>query len=379
VGAPTTLSPGATVEVFRREATAGVGRLLASRPWPSLDALTCASRYSLRIVLLALIEVQAGDARDLRRSFGFAPGPEAQILPPGALTWLADPYRAATKQRPWPALMWGQRRLVTESALERANWVISNLPPASKRIVFLGDDDLVAPLVAATAPKHDVVVCDIDPMVLSEAEAVATALSAQLTTRALDLSTPEATSELNADVVVADPFPSGDGSFEGFFWQAAGEALSTGGLLMSTLAPSHKPREYAKAAWDVLAALGFRPLSVAEDRCRYEVFPFELAKLERDFLTRLGQKPTIFHTKDTFVAELLSSHVRPVLPRFSYDEWQAATGEHYLTDFARRAGRGARLGDGDPAPAGIGEPTLEQLWKLAHQSWTRVTFRAAES
>lgn len=372
------LSPAAGVDAFRHEAIVHIDRLVANRTWPSLDALTCAARYSLRTVLLSLIEVEGDPDRDLQRCFSPALAPEPSDLPDRIPAWVADRYHEVTGRRPWPALMWGQRRLVTASALERASYVIGNLSPASRRIIFLGDDDQVSPLVAALASRHEVIVCDIDPMVLTEAEATADALSAQLTTCAIDLSSPGAAGELAADMVVADPFPSGDGSFERFFWQAAREALSAGGLLISTSAPSHKPRRYAKAAWDVLTELGFRRLGVVDDHCRYEVFSFELAKLERDFLAQLEQKPTIFHTKDTFVAERLPADLPADPPQFAYADWQAATAEHYLVDFARRAGGGARFDKCRATPLSGEEPSLDQLWRLAHQSWTRLSFRSTE-
>jgi branched-chain polyamine synthase A-like protein len=254
--------------------------------------------------------------------------------------------------------------------------VCTRLPDRDGRIVFLGDDDLVSPLVAALAPRHEVVVCDIDPIVLEESEAAAQTLNASLTTISVDFQDPQPAAELEAELAIADPFPSGDGAFEGFFWEVATRALVEDGRLISTISPSHKPRDYRQGALRALEDLEFELLETRADQSRYEVFDFELARLELRFLDHLGQTPGLSHTKDVFLAARRHGKPPGEPPPFTYSHWQEATEGHYLNSFARRAGGGARCGIREIADDDR-EPTLDELWELAHQSWTRPALERA--
>ncbi|HYH05732.1 MAG TPA: bis-aminopropyl spermidine synthase family protein [Thermoanaerobaculia bacterium] len=308
----------------------------------TLDRLVCAVRRPVRTVLLCvdwlaeLNLVAAGEpgTLDCLGAHVQAPAKRPQAAPCDEGGRISR-YIELASSREEPALLWGQRRLTPQSAVERALYIADQMRGPSGRIVFLGDDDLVSPLLAATAPGWTVTTIDIDSEVLSKAHQVASELGATVETRHADLSDFNEADGASYDIAVADPFPSGDGSFEALFWQRAAELLRRSGLLISTTSPSHKPIEYSRGALARLSDIGFALVDMRADFGRYEVFSFEFADYERQVLHRLGLRSTIAHTKSLFTATLTGAAAGDTAAHFDFGRWTEAAASHYLT---RQAG-----------------------------------------
>ena len=133
------------------------------------------------------------------------------------------------------------------------------------------------------------------------------------------------------EVVVADPFPTYDGSFETSFWAAARRALTWGGALVSTSDPSHKPLGYSAAAATALCRLGFDVVSRQPSSAHYETFEFDLTAWERALLEIFGSVSRISHTKTTFLARASRPSVlRPIADAHRLRQWSETWGSGYL-------------------------------------------------
>jgi hypothetical protein len=309
----------------------------------SLDSLVVKSRTQVRTVLLVirhlhrvgkvnvvdglLIPTDLAARRPSPRESHAPHHLSSQSLP----AW-RERYLDIAPDREEPALLWGQRRLIPESALDRAAYILSfeeNFMPRGDYL-FIGDDDLVSPLVAA-ASDCAVNVFDIDQAVLDRAERAARELGAELSASQVDLSAATTADVGEAAVVICDPFPSADGSFERMFWEKAAAYLRPEGILISTLAPSHKSEQYAQGALSVLPELGFQLMDLQADFGRYEVFEFEFVPAELELLRELGLQSTISHTKSLFAARRVEE-ARPAESRqLNFPGWSAAAQTHYLT------------------------------------------------
>jgi hypothetical protein len=201
-------------------------------------------------------------------------------------------------------------------------------------ITFLGDDDLVSPLVAAIAPQWNVHVIDIDVEVLNKADSVAGQLGAKIQVHHNDLASAIADSTLISDIAVGDPFPSGDGSFEGVFWDFAAHILQQPGVLITTVAPSHKPLDYSFGALQKLYDLGFCIKDLQENFGEYEVFNFEFLTYEQQILNAWGLEGNISHTKSLLAAQYnpkANIAIQPKSHSFDYQRWMWSAATHYLT------------------------------------------------
>jgi predicted methyltransferase len=310
-----------------------------------LDELVVASRRPVRTVLLGLAELI--DSGEVEVGSKIVAGAKKDVATPPAVPvrhWMASRgdgwdeifsrYLQAASKREVPSLLWGQRRLIPESAVERAHYILSWLEKSDGKIVFLGEDDLVSPLVAAAAPAAAVHVIDIDRGVLNTVQETARALDARVHTHHADLS--QAVLEHRADchLVVSDPWPSGDGSFEGVFWSHVAGILRPGGISISTVSPSHKPLGYEAGALKQLRVLGLCLLDLQADFGRYESFDFEFTPYETNILNRYGLKSNIHHTKSIVAARKISANgfsSEASAPALDFNRWSAAAMGHYLT------------------------------------------------
>lgn len=303
--------------------------ILSSVRTGNLDEIVVESRTPVRTALLILGYLNATGQLP-RPSASACCGPVATI--PARLTDLAtDRYLAAVANREKPGLLWGQRRLVPRSAIDRAEYVLhlaERCPPGGG-VVFLGDDDLVSPLVAV-ACERPIVVFDIDLAVVERAQDVARALGGQIRAYHSDLSNEIPELDDRTDIVVCDPFPSGDGSFEAMFWRVAAALLNSEGILVTTVAPSHKPEIYARGALRMLDLAGFTLLDLHANFGRYELFEFELVDLERHLLRRLRLNSTIAHTKSLLAARYDGAGALSA-PPLDFAQWTRAAYSHYLT------------------------------------------------
>mgnify|MGYP000880151160 CR=1 FL=1 len=291
------------------------------------DELVVRARLPVRTVLLA---VQA--ASDLGRFQHSSPkqAPDyvtqsrSGLLP----AMITTTYLQEVVSREEPVLLWGQRRLIPNSALERAHYILKWLPNKG-RAVFLGDDDAVSPLVAASSPQTNVDVLDIDSGVLSEAERIAKALGARITTQHVDLSEGQESNWGTADVVVCDPCPTADGAFEAMFWQSATRFLKPAGTLITTLAPSHKPREFSAGALAQLQRLGFCIYDLQAEYGKYEIFGFEFLPVEYNVLQKFNWVSHVSQTKSICAAKYVCD--TSYKPSFDFNKWVKFTNGHYLT------------------------------------------------
>lgn len=333
---------------FFRELRAHLHEVIRSDRITSLDDLVVRARRPVRTVLLMLgdlihrgqvradsdgITVNGGEV--LRKPMR----PNDRIgLEDSRLTDLAERYQEVAARREIPALLWGQRRLTPSSAVERGLYVMGWMERARGTVVFLGDDDLVSPFVAAGAPSWDVYVVDIDAAVLASAERAAAGLGAKLHVRHADLSQALLEHDGNCDIAVSDPFPSADGSFEHVFWSHAARILQPGGISITTINPSHKPPGYGDPALVRQQELGLALLDLRADFGRYESFDFEFTSYEQEILDKHGLFSTISQTKSLMAArKILASKDESKLKgnNFDFTDWTAATMGHYLT---RQAG-----------------------------------------
>lgn len=390
-------------EVFTSARARVTGAIVNNFPI-TLDSLVVKSRTQVRTVLLVIRHLQrAGKLKVVDgllvpadpaepRSSTHDSQASRQLSSQPLRAW-RERYLDIARHREEPALLWGQRRLTPESALERAAYILSFKEAFMPRedYLFMGDDDLVSPLVAA-ASDCAVNVFDIDQAVLDCAERAARELGSQLSARQVDLSVGAATDVGTAAVVICDPFPSADGSFERMFWETAAAYLRPKGILISTLAPSHKPEQYAQGALSVLSELGFQLMDLRADFGRYEVFEFEFVPVELELLRELGLQSTISHTKSLFAARRVGDAHRAESRQLNFAGWSAAAQAHYLTVQAgterqrliaeQRGPRGAGGGSDEAresdAESSIGSPGPTPDWfdlaLRAIESWERHRF-----
>jgi predicted methyltransferase len=310
----------------------------------SLDDLVVRSRRPVRTVLLMLNEfMRSGEIRlvdqgiELRRDASTAPYGKSISLSNRsrfALGELATRYLSSAGSREAPALLWSQRRLIPSSSIDRCGYILQWLVRPTGSIIFFGDDDLVSPLLAAAAPGWKVHVVDIDRAVLDKAEQIAKDLGGRLTTHHSDLSALDATWADSYDVVVSDPFPSGDGSFETMFWGQAARVLQLGGVSVTTIAPSHKPLEYSSCSISRQTELGFYLMDIQADFGLYESFEFEFTAFECGILERARQSSTVSQTKSIMAARKLhkqSLRIAEAQKDFDFTRWMESTLGHYLT------------------------------------------------
>jgi len=294
----------------------------------SLDELVVRSRLPVRTVLLAanaLDQSQPVDRPPQDLSPLVTTGAPKSALP----TEVVTAYANHCSHREEPVLLWGQRRLTLDSAIERACYVLQWLPRKRGRIVFLGDDDAVSPLVAAAAPAYEVEVLDIDRGVLVHVDNAARAIGATLTTINADVSHARNELRRGAEMVICDPCPTSDGSFEAMFWSEASALLQPRGLLVTTFAPSHKPLAFSFGALSQLSRTGFSLRDSRPDFGKYEVFPFEFLPAERTLLQRFHWTSQISQTKSLCAAEKTSDSATAT--PFDFQQWMNEIGGHYLT------------------------------------------------
>lgn len=72
----------------------------------------------------------------------------------------------ARLSRDAPEVRYGQLRASARSSAARVAWLVRDLPPIGRSVLFLGDDDLTSVLLAASI-SGDVTVLDADPRVLT--------------------------------------------------------------------------------------------------------------------------------------------------------------------------------------------------------------------
>jgi Branched-chain polyamine synthase A C-terminal domain len=322
---------------LRRDVEQSVRR----RPHLTLDEVVVESRRPVRTALLMLQRLlHEGQIRALGGRLSGTSGNggvHANVPEPRPPSGLAAHYMRLVSSREAPALLWSQRRLTPDSAVERAAYIVRRARNAAGSAIFLGDDDMVSPLVAAMLPGWTVHVVDIDRTVLEVAAGVARALDAEVLVYHSDLSAGEELGTGPADIVVSDPFPSGDGSFEALFWARASRLLRDGGYSVTTIAPSHKPVGFDAQALAKQQRLGLALLDVAADFGRYEVFDFEFTELEREWLAELAQRPSVSQTKSLMTAQKIGSPDEALLAEiaaFDFARWSEATVSHYLTQQA---------------------------------------------
>lgn len=326
--------------LFFRELSQHLLNVLRRHHRLSLDELVVRSRRPVRTILLALenlltsgqVHVVEGDLQVYKHAhLPFYPSSYDVEYLNGAIS---QRYLQLATEREKPALLWGQRRLLPTSAVNRAYYILNQMRKTEGVITFLGDDDLVSPLVSAFAPHWDVHVVDIDAEILSRASSIAAQLDTQVQLHHSDLASAAADSPLKSDIAVGDPFPSGDGSFEEVFWGVAARILQPQGTLVTTIAPSHKPLSYSLGALKKLQNLGFCLKDLRENFGEYEVFDFEFLPYEKRILDTWALESHVSHTKS-----LLSAHYVPESnqtgegqsPSFAYQHWMWSAAAHYLT------------------------------------------------
>jgi hypothetical protein len=305
---------------------------LVIRSGLSIDDLVVELRRPLRPILLVL-DILSQDGLLSASTFGSVRSSRFSIETGSDEDLLRARYGAATAKPGDLALLWTQRRLTRASAADRANYVARFCVRRTGRIVLFGDDDLVSPLLAAKLPDWHVTAIDIDADVLQRIDSVAKQLGSTVDTIHADLATWRLIGE-PPDIVVCDPFPTKDGSFERIFWVPAASILRAGGMLVSTSLPSHKPTNYSADIAGLLRRLDFSIVDQRMSGGTYEVYDFDLLPQERAILQRLKLHCTVHHTKALFAAEKLTDRAPPSDLRVEEDvmkQWMRRFSGHYLT------------------------------------------------
>ena len=315
--------------------------VIETRNITSLDDLVIASRRPVRTVILGLHElIESGEVRVTPEGIVRSAGPSSRIplrrwggTSDNSNPEVVNRYLELAAERETPSLLWGQRRLIPSSAVDRARYILSWLKHQTNRITFLGDDDLVSPIVAALAPSATVQVIDIDSAVLQTAEKTARALGATVNVQHSDLSHTSAKDAAKSDIVISDPWPSADGSFESVFWNYAARALRVGGVSITTVAPSHKPIGYDGSAAQQQRALGLFVIDLQADFGVYESFDFEFTAFEKAILSRNGLRSTVSQTKSISTSQkVVDAEIeRATTTSLDFDKWTVAATNHYLT------------------------------------------------
>lgn len=321
-----------------------LGSVLATRHITSFDDLVVASRRPARSVLLMVNDMIVRNQLSAPTLKPVGTSESANPPLPSVRRWTTSQpqgdverrYVAAASQRDRPALLWGQRWLTPESSVERAQYILGWLPRITGQVFFLGDDDLVAPLVAALAPGWTVHIADIDSAVLDTAQGIAASEGAHVVTHHVDLSQVALEFAGSCDLVVCDPNPSADGASEGVFWSQAAALLRSGGTLITTSAPSHKPIHYSAGALRALAERDLHLLDLRTDFGRYELFEFDLVAAERKMLASHGFQCRIHHTKSLLAAQRGGEPAASVPTPFDFEAWTRGASTHYLTVQAGR-------------------------------------------
>jgi predicted methyltransferase len=315
--------------------------VIDTRNVTDLDDLVIASRRPVRTVILGLNElIRSGEVRVTTGGIvsGTEPSSRISVRRWGATcdnsnTELVNRYLELAADRETPSLLWGQRRLIPRSAIDRARYILSWLKHQTDRITFLGDDDLVSPIVAALAPSATVQVIDIDSAVLQAAQKTALELGAAVNVEHSDLSRASLEDASKSDIVVSDPFPSADGSFESVFWNYAAYILRVGGVSITTVAPSHKPIGFDGSAVQQQRALGLCVIDLQADFGVYESFDFEFTAFEKAIFSRNGLRSTVGQTKSISTAQKVEDREVEwdTIASLDFDKWTVAATNHYLT------------------------------------------------
>jgi hypothetical protein len=301
-------------------------------PGQSVDDLVINSKYPVRTIILGLrylIEDKQIHVDGYGKLFS-SNNPKFELQKTNVSLIDEDSYCLHLKDRKTPSLLCGQRVLIPNSAIERGEFIIKSTSSDEGVIVFLGDDDLVSPYVAKKLKGWKVIVVDIDISVLKEAENIAEKLNANIYTIHADLCQTDIKSIGNADVVVCDPFPSKDGSFEGFFWAKCSDILVENGILITTISPSHKPRTYSYGAQVELLNQGYIIEQLNDSFGKYEVFPFEFTDTEVLFIELNKLKSTVSHTKSILSARYYPNLRNKTVPNFDFKSWVESTESNYL-------------------------------------------------
>lgn len=347
-----------------------LGSVLATRRFTSFDDLVVVSRRPARSVLLMVDDMIARGQLSAPTLQPVGSAESADPPRPSVRRWttpepwgeLEHRHVAAAGQRERPALLWGQRWLTPESSVERAHYILGWLPRTTGQVFFLGDDDLVSPLVAALAPGWTVHVADIDRAVLDTARNIAAGHGAQVRTHHVDLSQVALDFADSCDLVVCDPNPSADGASEGVFWSQAALLLRPEGVLVTTSSPSHKPVHYSAGALRALPERDLNLLDLRTDYGRYELFDFDLVAAERKMLAAHGWQCRVHHTKSLLAAQRGGGPITSVPTTFDFAGWTRGASTHYLTlqagrqnqeEIARRRGPVAATGGDAEAAAPV--------------------------
>lgn len=312
--------------------------MAVAREPATLDDLVVRTCRPQRAVLISLWWLERQGDVAVHRPGMFAmngcPPPRlSRSSPQPRLTGFEAEYVKSRPRFTEPALVWGQRRVTSASALHRAALVVEaarRVESDPVRVIFVGDDDLVSPLVAAQLGRRaEIVVVEVDGTVLADVDRVGVALG-QCEIVAVHSDVEDYRSESHAHVVVADPFPTYDGSFEAVFWSRARNLLTPGGVLVSTMDPSHKPPGYSAHAAMKLSRLGFDLVEWHPASARYESFDFDLTAWEASLLDGFAASSSLSHTKATFVARAGRPPAQSAASNGRLGAWGATWSTGYL-------------------------------------------------
>lgn len=134
------------------------------------DVIRACGTVHLGLSVLSVLVRRGVAALDSDGGFAWreAPFPAPPIPDAGIAERLQD--RLSQKV---PDVGWGQLFASARSSAARVEWIVRDLPPIGRSVLFLGDDDLTSVLLAASI-SGDVTVLDADPHVLEQvAEAAA--------------------------------------------------------------------------------------------------------------------------------------------------------------------------------------------------------------
>jgi len=215
-------------------------------------------------------------------------------------TFLAS-FAEIASARPVECLLFGQRLIDDLGVLARTVALRHNGQLFGKRVALLGDDDLTSIGISLLGRPAKLTVLDIDERLLNFTAEVSRTLDLDIEVQRYDCADPVPSTQARSyDLVICDPYPTYDGSFESFFWSRAHTLLDPKGdsTVYSFVGPSHKPPAFTRTALKTIHQAGATVLEMRPGFNAYVVIDGELTATEDRASSGLNWAPKLSHTKD---------------------------------------------------------------------------------
>ncbi len=210
-------------------------------------------------------------------------------------------FEEIAAERPAPVAQYDQGYLTAESSMRRVVAIASRSDLSGKRLLVLGDDDLISIAAALTGLPKDVTVVEIDTRLTDFIEAVAKEYSLPVSTIALDLRLPLPQEFRRAfDTFITDPPDTAPGQILFLSRGISGlKGPGSAGYFGFTLVEAnlHTWREVQSF---LCGEARFVITEILPDFSRYENWPYLLETVDLSDLPELAHNPTSQWYRSTF-------------------------------------------------------------------------------